>query len=120
MHLNVTMSAAAGSGGVRGAIAKPFRKNTAEDDPLPAVEDDADGLPEVVTLASGNLGLVSFPRIPHRVSLEELEESNPLLVPTLRDHPGVAFMLVRSRSRGPVVIGKSGIHVRHRAREPFG
>jgi hypothetical protein len=64
----------------------------------------------VVTLASGNLGLVSFPRIPHRVSLEELEESHPLLVPTLRDHPGVAFMLVRSRSRGPVVIGKSGIH----------
>jgi hypothetical protein len=40
MHLNVTMSAAAGSGGVRGAIAKPFRKDTAEDDPLPAVEDD--------------------------------------------------------------------------------
>jgi uncharacterized membrane protein YvlD (DUF360 family) len=110
MHLNVTMSAAADSGGVRGAIAKPFRKNTAEDDPLPAVEDDAGGLPEVVTLASGNLGLVSFPRIPHRVSLEELEESHPLLVPTLRDHPGVAFMLVRSRSRGPVVIGKSGIH----------
>jgi hypothetical protein len=64
----------------------------------------------VVTLASGNLGLVSFPRIPHRVSLEELEESHPLLVSTLRDHPGVAFMLVRSRSRGPVVIGKSGIH----------
>jgi hypothetical protein len=111
MHLNVTMSAAAGSGGVRGAIAKPFAKDTtAEDETLPAVEDDADGLPEVVTLASGNLGLVSFPRIPHRVSLEELEESYPLLVPTLRDHPGVAFVLVSSQSRGPVVIGKSGTH----------
>jgi uncharacterized membrane protein YvlD (DUF360 family) len=114
MHLKVTMSTAAGEGGVRGAIAKPFTKgSTADDDTLPAVEEDhatEGGLPEVVTLASGNLGLISFPRIPHRVSLEELEEHYPLVVPTLRDHPGVAFMLVRSREHGPVAIGKSGTH----------
>jgi uncharacterized membrane protein YvlD (DUF360 family) len=115
MHLNVTMSAAAGTGGVRGAIAKPFTKDTTpEDDTLPAVEEDPHategGLPEVVTLASGNLGLVSFPRIPHRVTLEELEERYPQLLPTLRDHPGVAFLLVRSEERGPVVIGKTGTH----------
>jgi uncharacterized membrane protein YvlD (DUF360 family) len=115
MHLSVTMSAAAGTGGVRGAIAKPFTKGTTpDDDTLPAVEVDAQategGLPEVVTLASGNLGLVSFPRIPHRVTLEELEERYPALLPTLRDHPGVAFMLVRSSEHGPVAIGKSGTH----------
>ena len=115
MHLNVTMSAAAGSGGVRGAIAKPFTKDaTEDDDTLPAVEEDdaatEGGLPEVVTLASGNLGLVSFPRIPHRVTLEELEERYPLVVPTLREHPGVAFLLVRSSERGAVAIGKSGTH----------
>ena len=110
MHLNVTMSTAAGAGGVRGAIAKPFTKGTtAEDDTLPAVE-DADGLPEVVTLASGNLGLVSFPRIGHRVTLEELEEQYPQVIPALRDHPGVAFLMVRSREHGPVAIGKRGIH----------
>jgi uncharacterized membrane protein YvlD (DUF360 family) len=115
MHLNVTMSAAAGTGGVRGAIAKPFTKDTtADDDTLPAVEDHGpagDGeLPEVVTLASGNLGLVSFPRIPHRVTLEELDERYPLVVPTLRDHPGVAFLMVRSARHGPVAIGKGGRH----------
>jgi uncharacterized membrane protein YvlD (DUF360 family) len=115
MHLNVTMSAAAGTGGVRGAIAKPFTKDTtAEDDTLPAIEDDAHaadgGLPEVVTLASGNLGLVSFPRVAHRVTLEELQERYPLVVPALRDHPGVAFLLVRSREHGPIAIGKSGVH----------
>jgi len=115
MHLNVTMSAAAGTGGVRGAIAKPFTKDaTEDDDTLPAVEEDdaatEGGLPEVVTLASGNLGLVSFPRIPHRVTLEELEERYPLVVPTLRDHPGVAFLLVRSNEHGALAIGKSGTH----------
>jgi len=115
MHLNVTMSAAAGTGGVSGAIAKPFTKDTtAEDDTLPAIEDDAGategGLPEVVTLASGNLGLISFPRIPHRVTLEELDERYPLVVPTLRDHPGVAFLVVRSREHGAVAIGEKGTH----------
>jgi uncharacterized membrane protein YvlD (DUF360 family) len=115
MHLNVTMSAAAGTGGMRGAIAKPFAKDaTGGGDTLPAVEEDTaateGGLPEVVTLASGNLGLVSFPRIAHRVTLEELEERYPLVVPTLRDHPGVAFLLVRSREHGPVAIGKRGTH----------
>jgi uncharacterized membrane protein YvlD (DUF360 family) len=115
MHLNVTMSAAAGTGGVRGAIAKPFTKDTtADDDTLPAVEEDFEaaegGLPEVATLASGNLGLVSFPRIPHRVLLEEIEERYPNLLPTLLEHPGVAFILVHSRVRGALVIGKSGTH----------
>jgi hypothetical protein len=109
------MSAAAGTGGVRGAIAKPFTKgSTPDDDTLPAVEEDHEategGLPEVVTLASGNLGLVSFPRIPHRVTLEELEERYPNLLPTLLDHPGVAFVLVRSRGRGPLVLGRAGTH----------
>ena len=115
MHLNVTMSAAAGTGGVRGAIAKPFTKDaTPDDDTLPAVEDDVEategGLPEVVTLASGNLGLVSFPRIPHRVTLEELEERYPNLITTLIEHPGVAFLLVRSRDHGALAIGKAGTH----------
>jgi uncharacterized membrane protein YvlD (DUF360 family) len=116
MHLNVTMTAAAQGGGTVGAIAKPFAKSTEEDamvaaggEVAAAGQDGAD-LPEVVTLASGNLGLISFPRIPHRVTLEELEERYPAVVPTLRDHPGVAFLLVRSADHGAVVIGSSGTH----------
>lgn len=116
MHLNVTMTAAAQGGGAVGVIAKPFAKSTDEDAMTGAGEDiaavGADGkqLPEVITLASGNLGLISFPRIPHRVTLEELEEHYPAVIPTLREHPGVAFMVVRSSQRGAVAIGRSGIH----------
>ena len=116
MHLNVTMTAAATGGGAVGVIAKPFAKSTEVDAMAAASEDiatvGADGkeLPEVVTLASGNLGLISFPRIPHRVTLEELDEHYPHVIPALCAHPGVAFMLVRSSKDGPVAIGDMGRH----------
>jgi uncharacterized membrane protein YvlD (DUF360 family) len=74
----------------------------------PAAEHEE--LPEVVVMASGNLGLVSFPREPGRVTLERLEELYPDVLPALRDHPGVAFVLVRSHERGAVVVGAHGRH----------
>jgi len=71
----------------------------------------ADGaLPELVVMASGCLGLVSFPRIPGRVALEELGERYPGVVPALRDHPGVGFLLVRSDEHGALAIGANGVH----------
>jgi hypothetical protein len=65
-------------------------------------------LPEVVVMASGCLGLVSFPREPGRMTLEQLDERYPDVIPTLRDHPGVGFLLVRSEAEGSVVIGANG------------
>ena len=70
--------------------------------------DDEAELPEVVVMASGNLGLVSFPREPGRVTLERLAELYPDVLATLRDHPGVAFVLVRSAEHGAMVIGERG------------
>ena len=116
MHLNVTMTAAATGGGAVGVIAKPFAKSTDEDAMTDASQDlaalGADGkeLPEVVTLASGNLGLISFPRISHRVTLEELDQHYPHVIPALCAHPGVAFMVVRSSHDGAVAIGDMGRH----------
>ena len=56
-------------------------------------------------MASGCLGLISFPREPGRVSLERIEELHPTLIPTLREHPGIGFLLVRSERDGAVVSG---------------
>ncbi len=67
-------------------------------------------LPELSVMASGCLGLISFPREPGRVTLERIEALHPRLVPTLRDHPGVGFVLARSERRGALAIGAEGIH----------
>lgn len=68
------------------------------------------GLPDVVVLASGNLGLISFPPWPEQMSLEQLAVHYPRLLAGLVDHRGIAFALVRSDAHGPIVIGPDGIH----------
>jgi uncharacterized membrane protein YvlD (DUF360 family) len=70
--------------------------------------EQGDDLPEVVVMASGCLGLVSFPREPGRVTLERLEQLHPRLVPALRDHPGIGFVVVRSEQHGAVAFGVRG------------
>jgi uncharacterized membrane protein YvlD (DUF360 family) len=65
-------------------------------------------VPELSVMASGCLGLISFPREPGRVTLERMETLYPRLVPALSGHPGVGFVLVRSERFGAVVIGGIG------------
>ena len=72
--------------------------------------DDRDALPEVSVMASGCLGLISFPRMPGRVTYEQLEERYPRLLDALRTHPGIGFVLVRTASRGALVLGADGAH----------
>jgi hypothetical protein len=64
---------------------------------------------DVVVLASGNLGLVSFPRLPGRLSLEQLAERFPGLVKGLAAHPGVGFVMVRSAAEGALALGPAGV-----------
>ncbi len=63
---------------------------------------------DAVVLASGNLGLIYLMSAPRRLSLEEIEEHHPELIPALRQHPHIGFVMVRSASRGAVVLGPSG------------
>jgi uncharacterized membrane protein YvlD (DUF360 family) len=63
---------------------------------------------EIVVLGSGNLGLVYLMEEPRRLTLEEIEERHPRLLPALREHPHVGWLLVRSSEHGPVVLGGAG------------
>jgi hypothetical protein len=74
----------------------------------PATPAAIPSVPEIVVMASGNLGLISFPRIAGRATMEDLDERYPALLPTLRQHPGVGFALVRTAAAGPVVLGARG------------
>ena len=63
---------------------------------------------DVVVLGSGNLGLVYLMEERRRLTLEELDERHPQLVPALREHPHVGWLLVRSSEHGAVVLGARG------------
>ncbi|XVU29981.1 phage holin family protein [Actinoplanes sp. CA-054009] len=77
--------------------------------PAPAPKPEADiGRPEIVVAASGNLALIYLARLPGRVSLEEIEERHPKLIDGLVAHPGVGWVMARSRRDGPVVLGRGG------------
>nr|WP_185297386.1 phage holin family protein [Streptomyces finlayi] len=79
--------------------------------PVEAGEDEhPEGRSDPVVLASGNLGLLSFPDIAGRASREQIDRRHPALLGTLAGHPGVGFLLVRSEEHGSVVLG-SGFEV---------
>jgi uncharacterized membrane protein YvlD (DUF360 family) len=64
---------------------------------------------DVVVLGSGNLGLVYVMASPRRLEREELDERHPRLLPALRAHPHIGWLMVRSCADGPVVLGPSGM-----------
>jgi uncharacterized membrane protein YvlD (DUF360 family) len=65
---------------------------------------------DVVVLGSGNLGLVYLMEERRRLTLEELNERHPQLIPALREHPHVGWLLVRSSEHGAVALGARGAH----------
>jgi uncharacterized membrane protein YvlD (DUF360 family) len=65
---------------------------------------------QVVVLGSGNLGLIYLMEEPRRLTREELDERHPRLLPALRSHPHVGWILVRSSEHGAVVLGERGEH----------
>jgi len=124
--------AASGDGAKARAIRRATRGRTvdgavqlADGDGRAAAEGEQP--PEVVVMASGCLGLISFPREPGRVTLERLAERYPRVVPMLYSHPGVGFVLVRSEEHGAMAIGDDGVNYLDEGRveghdplEPFG
>jgi uncharacterized membrane protein YvlD (DUF360 family) len=64
----------------------------------------------VVVLGSGNLGLVYLMDEARRLTLEEIDELHPDLIPALRQHPHVGWLLVRSQEHGPIALGGTGTH----------
>lgn len=84
--------------------------------PVEEYAEEAEGVPVPdrtgpVVLASGNLGLISFPGVPHRMTREEIERRHPALLRTLANHPGIGFLLVASAEHGSVVLGRNGAEV---------
>ena len=59
-------------------------------------------------MGSGNLGLIYLMDEPRRMTLEEIDARHPDLLPALRAHPHVGWLLVRSAKHGAVALGARG------------
>ncbi|MGW3418521.1 alkaline phosphatase family protein [Streptomyces phaeochromogenes] len=99
-----THSGAEARATVRAALRRPVEEGNEEYRPSSRHS-------EPLVLASGNLGLVSFPDVPHRMSREEIDARHPALLTTLANHPGVGFVLVRSEEHGGLVLGANGAEI---------
>ncbi|MGW7042098.1 alkaline phosphatase family protein [Streptomyces avermitilis] len=99
-----THSGAEARAAVRAALRRPVEEGGEEHRP-------SHRRSEPVVLASGNLGLVSFPDVPHRMSKEEIDRRHPALLSTLANHPGIGFVLVRSDEHGGLVLGAHGAEI---------
>jgi uncharacterized membrane protein YvlD (DUF360 family) len=65
---------------------------------------------EAAVLASGNLGLVYLQDESRRLTLEEIQARHPRLLPALRTHPHIGFVLAHSSDHGAVALGPRGMH----------
>jgi uncharacterized membrane protein YvlD (DUF360 family) len=75
--------------------------------PKKSAKNDVSGR-DVLVLGSGNLGLIYLMEVKRRLTLEEIYERHPRLIPALREHPHVGWLLVRSAEHGALVLGPSG------------
>ena len=66
------------------------------------------GEQQVVALGSGNLGLIYLMEERRRLTMEEIAARHPRLLPALREHPHIGFLLVRSGEHGAVALGARG------------
>jgi uncharacterized membrane protein YvlD (DUF360 family) len=103
----VLTEAATGDSAPARAVRTLSGRRTADE---PAALPAGPELPEIVVMASGCLGLVSFPRLPGRVSRATIDAHYPTLLTALLTHPGVGFVLVRDDARGDIVLGAEGEH----------
>lgn len=98
-----THSGAEARAAVRAALHRPVEESGEEHRPARRSEP--------LVLASGNLALISFPDVPHRMSKEAIDRRHPALLSTLANHPGIGFVLVRSEEHGGVVLGAHGAQI---------
>ena len=63
---------------------------------------------DVVVLGSGNLGLIYLMEAKERLTREQIDERHPQLIPALREHPHVGWLLLASERDGAVVLGPRG------------
>jgi len=125
--LNAVVTEASRASGTTGAMTRAAFRGRTDDgavDLAPTKERQTSGIeetkdeksgkdagpPELVVCASGNLALIYFPRLPGRVTMEQMEQRWPGMIAALAQHPGIGLLMGHSDERGSMVVGKTGVH----------
>ncbi len=123
--INTFLSEFQKSGGASAAVARTALGGRTHDgivelgpsDAAPGASGDRKGkkgepapIPDVVVVASGNLGLVSFTAMDERMTVEDVEATYPGLVDALANHPGIGLLMLRSAAHGAIAVGRDGIN----------
>ena len=82
-----------------------YLKNRTEKDEKQELSDS-----EVIVLASGNLAMIYLTQWKHRLTYEELNRLFPELIPGIVKNKYIGFIVVRSREKGDLAIGRDGIY----------
>jgi hypothetical protein len=64
----------------------------------------------LIVYGSGCAGLVYFSESDSRLTYEDIQHFYPDLIPTLLSHPGIGFILVRSKEQGDFILGSGGVY----------
>jgi uncharacterized membrane protein YvlD (DUF360 family) len=70
----------------------------------------AEDTSKAIVLASGNLGLIYFTAWKSRMTLEQINQAFPNLIPGLLKYHYIGFVLVQSEKLGPLVFGSNGVY----------
>ncbi|GID95664.1 phage holin family protein [Amorphoplanes digitatis] len=118
--VNTFLTQVAQQGGPTGRLTRRALQTRTHDGQVelsPAPEaDEAAHESDLVLIASGNLSMIYFTRLPGRLVLEDIERLYPGLVGALTQHPGIGFISVRTGGQGTVVLGRDGIRYLHEDR----
>ncbi|MCC7367270.1 MAG: phage holin family protein [Chloroflexi bacterium] len=112
-YLSAFLSEMSGAKGLRGRGARRLlrtKRGSGLIDPVregmnKAASDDV----EIVVTSSGSLAHIYFAKVPDKLTLEEIAAGYPGLIETLVAHEGVGLVIVRSESRGTLVLSEDGI-----------
>ena len=111
-NVNGLLTDAAGDPSTLGkAVKRATRNKTADGEVVigPNTERTVDD-EDIIVLASGNLGLVSFTGLVGRATRQQIGAAHPGLIDGLRQHQGVGLILVRDDVDGDLALGPNGTH----------
>jgi hypothetical protein len=63
-----------------------------------------------VVLGSGNLASIYFTKWKERLTVEQVQEYFPRLIPGLLENQYIGFLMLESESHGPTIIGRDGTY----------